>query len=43
VVYGFGNSAYNTDADLVVAFALPSAVAAAAAKKRDNPVIARRP
>jgi outer membrane protein assembly factor BamB len=33
VVYGFGNSAYNTDADLVVAFALPSAIAAAAEKK----------
>jgi hypothetical protein len=34
VVYGFGNSAYNTSADLVVAFALPSAKAAAAAKAR---------
>ena len=33
VVYGFGNSAYNTDADAVVAFALPSAIAAAAEKK----------
>ena len=30
VVYGFGNSAYNPSADLVVAFALPSAIAAAA-------------
>jgi len=33
VVYGFGNSTYNTSADAVVAFALPSAVSAAAAKK----------
>jgi quinohemoprotein ethanol dehydrogenase len=28
VVYGFGNSAYNPSADAVIAFALPSAVAA---------------
>jgi alcohol dehydrogenase (cytochrome c) len=34
VVYGFGNSAYNMDADLVVAFALPAAKAAAAAKAK---------
>jgi PQQ-dependent dehydrogenase (methanol/ethanol family) len=33
VVYGFGNSTYNTSADLVVAFALPTAITAAAAKK----------
>jgi outer membrane protein assembly factor BamB len=32
VVYGFGNSAYNPSADLVVAFALPSAMKAAANK-----------
>jgi quinohemoprotein ethanol dehydrogenase len=32
VVYGFGNSAYSTSADLVVAFALPSAMKAAADK-----------
>jgi quinohemoprotein ethanol dehydrogenase len=34
VVYGFGNSAYNPSADAVIAFALPSATAAAAAKAR---------
>jgi quinohemoprotein ethanol dehydrogenase len=33
VVYGFGNSAYNPSADAVIAFALPSAIAAAAEKK----------
>jgi len=32
VVYGFGNSAYNPSADAVIAFALPSAVAAAKEK-----------
>ncbi len=34
VVYGFGNAAYNTSADAVVAFALPTATTAAAAKAR---------
>ena len=34
VVYGFGNSTYNTSADAVIAFALPSSVTAAAAKAR---------
>ena len=34
VVYGFGNSAYNTSADVVVAFALPTAKTAAAAKAK---------
>jgi outer membrane protein assembly factor BamB len=47
VVYGFGGKPGEsfTLGDLVVAFALPSATAAAAAaaKKRDNPVIAHRP
>jgi quinohemoprotein ethanol dehydrogenase len=33
VVYGFGNSTYNPSADAVIAFALPSATAAAAEKK----------
>ena len=32
VVYGFGNSTYASDANLVVAFALPSAIAAAKEK-----------
>jgi outer membrane protein assembly factor BamB len=46
VVYAFGGDpgfGSFTQGDAVIAFALPSAVAAAAAKKRDNPVIARRP
>ncbi|HEX3941110.1 MAG TPA: PQQ-binding-like beta-propeller repeat protein, partial [Acidobacteriaceae bacterium] len=34
VVYGFGNSTYNTSADAVVAFSLPSAKTAAAAKAK---------
>jgi outer membrane protein assembly factor BamB len=34
IVYGFGNSTYNPSADAVIAFALPSAVTAAAAKAR---------
>ena len=44
VVYGFGGNPGESFelGDAVIAFALPSAVAAAA-KKRDNPVIARRP
>jgi outer membrane protein assembly factor BamB len=37
VVYGFGGSAYNRSADAVIAFALPSAVAAAAGKKAAAP------
>jgi outer membrane protein assembly factor BamB len=37
VVYGFGNSAYNPSADAVIAFALPSALAAAAEKKAAAP------
>jgi glucose dehydrogenase len=45
VVYGFGGNPGESFklGDAVIAFALPSAVAAAVAKKRDNPVIARRP
>jgi glucose dehydrogenase len=45
IIYGFGGepgSSFDLG-DAVIAFALPSATAAAAAKKRDNPVIARRP
>jgi quinohemoprotein ethanol dehydrogenase len=34
VVYGFGSSTYNPSADAVIAFALPTATAAAAAKAR---------
>jgi quinohemoprotein ethanol dehydrogenase len=43
VVYGFGGNPdiSTTLGDAVIAFALPSATAAA--KKRDNPVITRRP
>jgi quinohemoprotein ethanol dehydrogenase len=45
VIYGFGGEPGSSFelGDAVIAFALPSATAAAAAKKRDNPVIARRP
>jgi outer membrane protein assembly factor BamB len=39
IVYGFGGSAYNPSADAVIAFALPSAIAAAAKK---TPALAQR-
>jgi alcohol dehydrogenase (cytochrome c) len=42
VVYGFGNSTYNPSADAVIAFALPSAIAAAAKKTPAREALAQR-